>query len=195
MEDIIARFWGPASGRLHNQTEQRFRQARAIGVPIIPQHVDRDSGHARIHDYAVCLWECTCPDFGERQVPCKHMYRLAHELGVFDLGHECITYHNKPVPDAAPSQVAAWQHAAQRTPRALHQPREKSPITQHRHTTAALAICLGTFGAHKFYLNKNWMGAVYAVFFWTAIPTLVSIVEGLIYLSTSDARWQHAYLT
>ena len=34
--------------------------------------------------YATTLIGCTCPDFVEREKPCKHMYWLAHELGVDD---------------------------------------------------------------------------------------------------------------
>ena len=32
--------------------------------------------------YSVSLTECTCPDFQQRKLPCKHMYKLALELGI-----------------------------------------------------------------------------------------------------------------
>jgi hypothetical protein len=35
--------------------------------------------------YVTTLKACTCKDFALRQLPCKHMYRLAHELGVYSL--------------------------------------------------------------------------------------------------------------
>lgn len=38
--------------------------------------------------YYTTLTSCTCPDFKERDVPCKHMYRLANELGYFSLYKE-----------------------------------------------------------------------------------------------------------
>ncbi len=38
--------------------------------------------------YHTTLTSCTCPDFKERNVPCKHMYRLANELGYFLLYKE-----------------------------------------------------------------------------------------------------------
>lgn len=38
--------------------------------------------------YHTTLTSCTCPDFKERNVPCKHMYRLANELGYFSLYKE-----------------------------------------------------------------------------------------------------------
>lgn len=40
-----------------------------------------------------------------------------------------------------------------------------------------LALFLGTFGAHHFYLRKTGLGIVYAVFFFTGVPTIVSLVE------------------
>jgi TM2 domain-containing membrane protein YozV len=40
-----------------------------------------------------------------------------------------------------------------------------------------LALFLGTFGAHHFYLHKNSLGILYIVFCWTGIPTIVSFVE------------------
>ena len=36
-----------------------------------------------------------------------------------------------------------------------------------------LAILVGAFGAHKFYLGKNGQGILYLLFFWTAIPAII----------------------
>lgn len=40
-----------------------------------------------------------------------------------------------------------------------------------------LALFLGTFGAHHFYLRRPGLGVLYIVFCWTGIPTIVSLVE------------------
>ena len=40
-----------------------------------------------------------------------------------------------------------------------------------------LALFLGTFGAHHFYLRRNGLGILYVLFCWTGIPSLVSLVE------------------
>jgi TM2 domain-containing membrane protein YozV len=40
-----------------------------------------------------------------------------------------------------------------------------------------LALFLGTFGAHQFYLRRNGLGILYAVFSFTGIPTIISLVE------------------
>ncbi len=40
-----------------------------------------------------------------------------------------------------------------------------------------LALFLGTFGAHHFYLRRTGLGVLYLLFFWTGAPSLVSFVE------------------
>jgi TM2 domain-containing membrane protein YozV len=40
-----------------------------------------------------------------------------------------------------------------------------------------LALFLGTFGAHQFYLRRPGLGILYIIFCWTGIPTIVSFVE------------------
>lgn len=56
-------------------------------------------------------------------------------------------------------------------------------------TAGVLALVLGGFGVHKFYLGKIGMGILYLVFCWTYIPALVSFVEGIIYLCSSDENF------
>ncbi len=59
--------------------------------------------------------------------------------------------------------------------------------------TSLLAIFLGTFGAHKFYLGQTFQGFLYLVFFWTGVPTIVGIIEGLVYLSMDDNSFYQKY--
>lgn len=40
-----------------------------------------------------------------------------------------------------------------------------------------LAILLGHFGAHKFYLGQPGLGVLYLLFCWTFIPSLVALIE------------------
>ena len=40
-----------------------------------------------------------------------------------------------------------------------------------------LAVLLGSFGAHHFYLRRNGLGVLYLVFFWTGIPAILGIIE------------------
>lgn len=58
-----------------------------------------------------------------------------------------------------------------------------------RITAAILALFLGGFGAHKFYMGKVGLGILYMFLFWTFIPAIVALVEGIIYLTESDAKF------
>jgi hypothetical protein len=40
-----------------------------------------------------------------------------------------------------------------------------------------LALFLGGFGAHHFYLRHNGLGILYACFFWTGLPWILGFVE------------------
>ncbi len=40
-----------------------------------------------------------------------------------------------------------------------------------------LALFLGTFGAHHFYLRRTGLGILYCCFFWTSIPFFLGIIE------------------
>ena len=40
-----------------------------------------------------------------------------------------------------------------------------------------LAIFLGNFGIHHFYLRRNGLGALYLLFFWTGIPAILGLIE------------------
>ena len=62
-------------------------------------------------------------------------------------------------------------------------PEEDRPqIVQTKLIQSALAIFLGSFGAHKFYQGKNLQGVLYFLFSLTLIPGLVSTIEGIRYL-------------
>lgn len=40
-----------------------------------------------------------------------------------------------------------------------------------------LALFLGGFGAHQFYLRRTGLGLLYACFFWTLIPWILGFIE------------------
>jgi TM2 domain-containing membrane protein YozV len=40
-----------------------------------------------------------------------------------------------------------------------------------------LAIFLGTFGIHHFYLRRNGLGTLYLLFSWTGIPSILGFIE------------------
>jgi TM2 domain-containing membrane protein YozV len=55
-----------------------------------------------------------------------------------------------------------------------------------RVTAAILAILLGGLGIHKFYIGRPGMGILYIIFCWTFIPAIVGLIEGIIYLVSTD---------
>jgi TM2 domain len=61
-------------------------------------------------------------------------------------------------------------------------------------TTAGIfALLLGGFGVHKFYLGKPVQGILYILFCWTLIPAVIALIEGIIYLTKSDAEFKAKY--
>lgn len=58
-----------------------------------------------------------------------------------------------------------------------------------------LAIFLGAFGVHKFYLGKIGQGILYLVFCWTFIPGFVGFIEGIVYLAMSEEKFNQKYNT
>jgi len=40
-----------------------------------------------------------------------------------------------------------------------------------------LALFLGTFGVHHFYLRRTGLGILYLCFFWTGIPAILGFIE------------------
>lgn len=65
---------------------------------------------------------------------------------------------------------------------------EKSKIV-----AALLALFLGGFGIHKFYLGRIGWGIAYLIFFWTFIPAIMAFVEGIIYLCMPEDRFHAKY--
>jgi len=77
------KFFSAKNEFLHEGYDQLQRQQRALDLKMTS--VNRDKQTGTIKDYFVSLDKCTCVDFQKRHKPCKHIYRLAFELGIFDL--------------------------------------------------------------------------------------------------------------
>lgn len=52
-----------------------------------------------------------------------------------------------------------------------------------------LGIFFGGLGLHKFYMGNIKMGILYLVFCWTYIPTIVGLIEGIMYLTETDEKF------
>jgi len=56
-----------------------------------------------------------------------------------------------------------------------------------------LAILLGGLGIHKFYLGKLGQGILYLIFSWTGIPSIIGLIEGILYLIQTDEEFNAKY--
>ena len=66
---------------------------------------------------------------------------------------------------------------------------------QKRNKTVAglLAIFLGGFGAHYFYLGMFVKGILSLIFCWTFIPGMIGVIVGIIYLVESEENFDSRY--
>ena len=62
-----------------------------------------------------------------------------------------------------------------------------------RLVAALLALFLGGFGIHKFYLGRVGWGIVYLLFCWTFLPAIVGFIEGILLLVMSDSEFDTKY--
>lgn len=74
---------------LHKFPPQLERQCRACSSRYTPLNLSPKDASGRFRgletDYCTTLTKCDCVDFQRRALPCKHMYRLAHEFDVIML--------------------------------------------------------------------------------------------------------------
>ena len=75
---------------IHTDESQIIRQGRAMHYPFEFQ-INKETQTARFSStsdlpyYDTSLSCCDCYDFQERNLPCKHIYRLAVELGFIEI--------------------------------------------------------------------------------------------------------------
>lgn len=50
-----------------------------------------------------------------------------------------------------------------------------------------VALFLGGLGIHKFYADKFGQGLFHLLFFWTGIPTIISIIHAIFVIFTKKA--------
>lgn len=72
---------------VHMIPDQQKRLVSAKSSKTTPSNIDRDNmtgvfPGSGANPYRTTLISCTCGDFMRRRLPCKHIYRLAIELGI-----------------------------------------------------------------------------------------------------------------
>ena len=68
-----------------------------------------------------------------------------------------------------------------------------TPNGKNQLAAALLALFLGGFGIHKFYLGRIGWGVVYLLFCWTFIPAVIAFIEGIVLLAMSSERFAAKY--
>ncbi|MFA5523440.1 MAG: NINE protein [Tissierellales bacterium] len=110
---------------------------------------------------------------------------------------EC-KYCGETITTSLPQQPQAPQYQAP--------PQQAPAVSQPMYTTTPykpakskvvaglLGIFVGGLGIHKFYLGKIGMGILYLLFCWTYVPAIIGFIEGIIYLTKSDAEFNARYV-
>ena len=62
-----------------------------------------------------------------------------------------------------------------------------------RTVAGILAILLGGLGVHRFYLGQIGLGFLYLLFFWTFIPGIIGVVDGVIFLVKPQEEFDLKY--
>jgi TM2 domain-containing membrane protein YozV len=61
-----------------------------------------------------------------------------------------------------------------------------APNGKNKLAAILLAVFLGSFGLHKFYLKKYVLGVAYLLFCWTFIPSVLGVIDAIMLLLMSE---------
>ena len=135
-----------------------------------------------------------CPyckeEIADGAIKCKHCSSM------LTAQQKEFAYSNMPKDDEqyCVSCAAVIKKAAQLCPKCGVANKNAAIQGEKNKLAAALfGIFLGGIGIHKFYLGQVGMGIVYLVFFWTCIPAIIGFIEGIIYLTLSDEKFNEKY--
>jgi TM2 domain-containing membrane protein YozV/Tfp pilus assembly major pilin PilA len=65
-------------------------------------------------------------------------------------------------------------------------------VSKNKTTAALLAFFVGGLGVHRLYLGQ-WWGIIYLLFWGTLIPSIVSLIESIVFLASSQESWDRKY--
>lgn len=64
---------------------------------------------------------------------------------------------------------------------------------KNRSTAIVLALFTGGLGFHRFYLKQWWLGIGYLLFVWTYIPSIIGIIDAMLWLIRSEDSFHQKY--
>lgn len=65
-------------------------------------------------------------------------------------------------------------------------------VSKSKTTAGLLAFFVGGLGIHRLYLGQ-WWGIIYLLFWGTLIPSIISLIEAIVFFSTSQKSWDEKY--
>ena len=75
------------------------------------------------------------------------------------------------------------------------EPATPIPGAEKKLVAGILAILLGGFGVHKFYLGYTKEGVIQLLLSLVCVGGIIGIIEGILYLTKSDAEFVATYIT
>ena len=73
-------------------------------------------------------------------------------------------------------------------------PSQKPEGADKKVVAGILAILLGGFGVHKFYLGYTTAGIIQILLSFICLGSIIGIIEGIIYLTKSDEEFVETYV-
>ena len=133
--------------------------------------------------------EIKCPQCGGNrfnQID-DHTYKCLY-CGTTFLRKKEVTENTPQSPSIPLSSIEDFMNSARE-----HSQDNKKYSSKNKIVAALLAIFLGGFGIHKFYLRQTVWGIVYLIFCWTYIPAVIGLIEGIILLCMDDRNFDNKY--
>ena len=62
-------------------------------------------------------------------------------------------------------------------------------VKRNKTVAGLLGIFLGGLGIHKFYMGRHGQGILYLLLCWTYVPAIIGLIEGIIYFTDSDEKF------
>lgn len=70
---------------------------------------------------------------------------------------------------------------------------QQQPPKKDKVIAALLAFFAGTWGIHRFYLGQIGTGIMHILFFWTFIPSIVSLVDAIGLITMQQEQFDRKY--
>lgn len=141
--------------------------------------------------------EIKCPQCGGNrfnQID-EHTYKCLYCGTTFQKKEERVEHVSQtpPVPADTIGEPMPSAGAYYQVNKPMYGNYAQSTSKKSKTVAALLAIFLGGFGIHKFYLRKPGWGIAYLIFCWSYIPAIIGFIEGIILLAMSEDDFDYKY--